>query len=523
MKKLMMMALAATVMFSCQKIDGGGDQNENGEAYAQVSFKFSDVANSKVSPEPGQFGDDEEDGKGNENAMTDALIIGYNTDGTLGFLKYMLRSDFTPTSGVEVTYTSKTFSVGSGEYNMYVVLNPVAPTGSGATTEDKYKDMNDYKTEAAFKYMKYTWATSGDDVFPTTIDGKFLMSSARGAKNFTADPEKNTVTNPAIVGPIYVERIVAKITYKAANATNTYALTQQIGGTSVGSVKFENYDLVNLRNDSYLLRRATEDNVVPDGTESANNALIGQLEIPTSGTGTATNYVVDNKYFVKQNPFVAANVNGIFKNLYSATRDFKELPTSTADEAILSYTLENTMHVNAQLNGNSTGIIFKAKVTPASTAWSGGDKTAKRTDGTFFKYNDLLFNNIKDIADYTKFDALKNYATGATSPVSESGSETIAELEALFNGLGIDIYTEGYCYYPFWIRHANNNNPTVMGIMEFAIVRNNIYKLSINSVSKIGKHTPDIDPEDPDEDGEAFLKVQVDILKWVVRNNQIDF
>ena len=65
--------------------------------------------------------------------------------------------------------------------------------------------------------------------------------------------------------------------------------------------------------------------------------------------------------------------------------------------------------------------------------------------------------------------------------------------------------------------------------MEFGTVRNNIYKLAINSVSRFG-HTdnPDDDddpdtPDTPDEDPKTYFKVSCRVLPWMVRINNIDF
>lgn len=62
-----------------------------------------------------------------------------------------------------------------------------------------------------------------------------------------------------------------------------------------------------------------------------------------------------------------------------------------------------------------------------------------------------------------------------------------------------------------------------MGVMEFAIVRNNVYKLSINSVTRLGTPGEKPDPEEPGENGEAALNVNVQVLPWTVRENEIDF
>lgn len=82
-------------------------------------------------------------------------------------------------------------------------------------------------------------------------------------------------------------------------------------------------------------------------------------------------------------------------------------------------------------------------------------------------------------------------------------------------------YKNGECYYPYWIRHANNNNNALMGVMEFAIVRNNIYELQVVGMDGLGfsgtENVPD--PENPDEDSSAKIRVVLYVKNWVVRSN----
>lgn len=59
-----------------------------------------------------------------------------------------------------------------------------------------------------------------------------------------------------------------------------------------------------------------------------------------------------------------------------------------------------------------------------------------------------------------------------------------------------------------------------MGPMEFAIVRNNIYDLSVKEISGLGLSGVDVpDPKDDDEDGTAKMNVVVKVRNWVVRKN----
>ena len=86
-----------------------------------------------------------------------------------------------------------------------------------------------------------------------------------------------------------------------------------------------------------------------------------------------------------------------------------------------------------------------------------------------------------------------------------------------------------WCYYFYWNRHNDNGNPGEMGPMEFCVVRNNVYKLSVTSIDRIGHPTnpdddPDpVDPEDPDEERVRYCAVKVEVLPWVVRVNEIQF
>ena len=77
---------------------------------------------------------------------------------------------------------------------------------------------------------------------------------------------------------------------------------------------------------------------------------------------------------------------------------------------------------------------------------------------------------------------------------------------------------DGYrCYYKYWIRHLDNLNNTEMGVMEFAVVRNNLYRMLITGVSDLGDGTPEIVPDTPDE-GETYLKVILNVKPWIVRD-----
>ena len=75
------------------------------------------------------------------------------------------------------------------------------------------------------------------------------------------------------------------------------------------------------------------------------------------------------------------------------------------------------------------------------------------------------------------------------------------------------------CYYPYWIRHAGKQN-TNMQPMEFAIVRNNIYDLSVGAINKLGvSGTKKPEPDKDDETEDLLFRVNILVKNWVVRSN----
>ena len=219
----------------------------------------------------------------------------------------------------------------------------------------------------------------------------------------------------------------------------------------------------------------------------------------------------------------------------------------------VGYTLENTTAQNQTAKTYNTGLAFQAQFNPGSaladyesghTFFRYGDRlytslTAmmgqlnEQTD--FAAYFDAAVNGLKSgtWADVTAFcDALSYDPVGlasyftdlqgdaqgtdavgtaldnvtwtaflATLGVKESDlfdpqinqggvTDTRARLYASSNGL-LRTYYNGLCYYIWWLRHSNDISDEKNGLMEYAVVRNNIYKVEVRSVASIGGDVPD--------------------------------
>ena len=80
---------------------------------------------------------------------------------------------------------------------------------------------------------------------------------------------------------------------------------------------------------------------------------------------------------------------------------------------------------------------------------------------------------------------------------------------------GLATYYKGICYYTYWIKHANDLNVendmatnsvsgSGDGVMEYAIVRNNVYKLNVTGITQLGDDIP----------GNRTLLINVSVRNW---------
>lgn len=163
---------------------------------------------------------------------------------------------------------------------------------------------------------------------------------------------------------------------------------------------------------------------------------------------------------------------------------------------------DNTVEVVAEKKAGEDG-------TGAVTAVYSNDKTSP----------DYLWNKWYNTEHHNNENALKEFKKAATD----------AEFTLYQSSKDSDNNKGYFCYYYYWNRHNDNNNNGVMGPMEFAVVRNNVYKLAVTRIEQLGhprvtENDPDpVDPDNPDEVGDVYITLSVEVLPWTVRVNNIEF
>lgn len=521
--------LIVSLATGCAQEDIGTTPHEGDgtsvSSYVSLSFVSSQSAPTRSNPTGGETGDGQEKGQANENEINSAVAFfyqgnnGVNSDGTtpiMAVAAFKVGNYTEPGNGIDRTYTTipQQVDLDNGTYNVLVVANPGEEwwTGQSLTLADV---RNHIQTTA------WTVSESGysDFVMTSAADATLTLNS-----NPESDPAKTTVD---------VERMAARLDYKA-DAPYNCTDPAYIGAT----VKITGAALVNnLTEGSYLLKRVapTVDGVPTYlGNETADK------------NGVATNYVLDPWTTNK-----SKNLYGTWFNSGSSDPNwwtgYVQPGTSVSDGAEtwqrIGYTLENITTADAAGSDYSTGVVFKATFNPMGIA--------KYTVGeTFFALGSHLFASMEDMmtyvygADFSQFDAkieacadwaavktfaaslLDNDPSGYKSFLQgQDEAQDLAQVKvslkwsaymlskcgysASLNGTykveldqngivtrnalqsyGVRTYENATCYYTWWVRHSNDNNDETKGIMEYAIVRNNIYKLTVNSIYSLGGDVP---------------------------------
>ena len=176
-------------------------------------------------------------------------------------------------------------------------------------------------------------------------------------------------------------------------------------------------------------------------------------------------------------------------------------------------------------------------------------KDGEKGQANAYDFTDDRWNSDVNSAEYKLYTASCDYAWTVWMDAGEyvgtitGGDPTkmgpITAMRKAMTEAGITLYqssldpnqsTPGYyCYYYYWNRHNDNNLAGVMGPMEFDVVRNNVYKLSVDKISRLGHpRIPENDPENPtpntpDESANIYIDVTVEIADWAVRINSVNF
>ncbi len=523
MRKITILILAVAAMVSCaDNVDLGGGANHEGEdlfMQLQVAIPSTRSATDGEGDTNSDAVPDFEMGKDYENGIGRVTLELHNqADGTI-----VVADNVVPLAASSDTYVASFKSVdlkGGQSYVIYVYANASAQ-----------RDLNSI------------YSLSQDNVATSlAANGEFLMTNAAEAKVKTlpADLSRYTqASTPLDLGSHNVERAVARFDYKAAKTDNTYTVGGDSEGATTLNVQLTDLAIINMSRSFYYLRRTSA-----DGTSA--NWSIGGVE-------NATNYVVDSdwadKLAVVGNeadinaanflyPMSANPSTWNFTPMSALTQDDNWTGTaaegshSLDDYKIWRYATENTIAgADRQVKGITTGVVFRGRLV-ATDAAPASLRDAMSAGERIYAFSNTLYGSWADVeaaanaGDDAALTAAYNLVVA--TPEAERTSQTYAN--AGFTGYSANADGEYEMLYYYWNRHNDNANQGVMGPMEFAVVRNNVYKLCVDDILRFGHPAspddPDPDPElpdEPDEELDYYFTVSVRVLPWVVRVNHIEF
>lgn len=186
-----------------------------------------------------------------------------------------------------------------------------------------------------------------------------------------------------------------------------------------------------------------------------------------------------------------------------------------------NYVFENT-------STDPTKMYFEYKVTLDETKFknkAGEVMSADFTDGTFYRYNNIIFTSFAQIFNQYA-DVTDIFGTGKTADVMKDDLKAILNMpagtdreKALKNfreTYDIEVFDKGLTYYR---QNIVDKNLLTTGLP--LIQRNTIYKLTVNNVFNIGAQVPNGEDE-IDKKSLFYLNVTVSVNPWVLNTQGVE-
>lgn len=310
--------------------------------------------------------------------------------------------------------------------------------------------------------------------------------------------ENKEIKTPAEVkyknatSPIKIERIAARIDepnpaskeikgYVGTNATEAEKRAMADALDKVQGLELKRYAISNLAKQSYIMQKWT------DATT---------LTIP-SGTG-----------FTYWNPAAEFGSEKKFENADRFT-------AATAAFAHKDYVFENNSSTSPST------MYFEYKVTLKDMT------NADFSDGTFYRYNNVIYKRFADI-----FAAYKDVAGLFKGQTAAKLVEELTEAKKVETGEGakdvetkladfrakydIEVFNEGKTYYKQVIQdqYLKVDKELIPNVIQ----RNSIYQLTVNNIFNIGAQVPN---GKIDENALFYLDVTVSVNPWVLNSQDV--
>lgn len=502
--------LTASCSSNDEALNGGDGTTSEGKTYAQIAISVANSATTRTTT-PGNTGDEAygDDAEYTVNDLT--VVLANENDIAMQVITPTLKTATNTDDDDKLVRVTEPFKCTPGTYKVYVLANY---KNSQDALTPIIKGSTDMKAE--FGITNIAKLSTTDEFFMTNVsapEGQEIKEAATGKELNDAgkdETKEGAATNLNIL-TVNVERAVSKVTF---DNTDNQSFNVMVGDNKIATATLEGASLINLNKKMYLVK---------EGRTATNKP---------AGVTDKWPYPMDPNYS-------QTSIDEVYCKANFEQRSATVFP---APSTATFYCPENTMEASAQLNGQTTGVVYKVKYAPEAAyytelaAENGTDSYSKmfeavlklavgvrnpdikntiftdadKTDGTFYSYNGYVF---KSMAGARLYKAIATNTDGEAATVNGAFKTE--------NNDGIQTYAEGYCYYTAWIKH--NPGGTTMQQDKYGVVRNFWYELKVNSIKKLGYSKPTYEkPTDPDDKAEASIQVQVKIKKWRLVKQNVD-
>lgn len=366
-----------------------------------------------------------------------------------------------------------------------------------------------------------------------TIDG---TSRSVGSSRLKKTDSPASADSPEWHGETTVQRICARIDLMYPQGA--------IAGSSDGAISGLNYKVADTENTvhltnalpvnvmqrpSYLLTRVTD--AVPSAwTEAGLGAITwGGIEKSAGSPAAPANYVIDPYTLLKESEVADADIaswygdtraaaavidianslsKGRMSDYYSGVLPVPETRYGCTHHTIIGYANENIQSPLQFSPQYITGIVFRAVYQPRIWVRRSADSYVSESvsDAEWAAMADRSFTRYMPTAEgaATVTDSRAMYFANHADALSyaDAHPEDRAILTRFANGV---------CYYNLWLRHYNDEaaDPQQTYPMEYAIVRNNIYRVAL-TFSGVGNPTADLRAPDT-------MMARIFVRKWNLR------
>ena len=359
------------------------------------------------------------------------------------------------------------------KYSVYFLAN--------ATSESPLTDV--YTSDLANKFAK-AYSTANKFAMFNENDAEVKANSHTVV--FTSD-NKDANSAAKVSDIIKIDRLTARIDEPTSEATEIKAYAEDAEATE--AEKKANEDAKQAVSKVTLTRYAIS-NVANKTNVMQQWADATTLSIPS-----------DISYFQPTSEFGT-------KTLLQNYGYFNAVTTEEGKEKHKDYVFEN----NSSDAATSMYFEYTVKLNKEYQ-----DK-ADIKDGTFYRYNKVIYSRIQDIIDAFKdqkaiFDGKDAKTVVDELKAAQAGPDSEDKLDEFRKKYDIEVFNAGKTYYVQKIKDR------YLGV-ENTIQRNSIYLLNVKNIFNVGAQVPNGGPDDRTL---YYLDVEVSVNPWVLNTQDVDF